>query len=109
MMVKWTFKNYLATKHQIYSATELQKRIVKQTGVAISVAQLCKLTNTTPSMIRLSTVEILCSALNCELSDFLQVTPKVMNPGKTRKLSYKNTPKSKISVKTFPIPADYES
>jgi DNA-binding Xre family transcriptional regulator len=108
-MVKWTFKSYLASKHQIYTATELQKRVVKKTGVAISVAQLCKLTNATPSMLRLTTIEIICTALNCELNEFLQVAPKVMNPDKTRKLSYKNTPKSKIGIKSFPLPADYES
>ena len=107
-MVKWTLKSFLASKHQIYSATELQKKIVKKTGVAISLAQLCKLVNGTPSMIRLSTVEIICSALGAELSDFLQVGPKAMNPEKLRKLSYRNTPKSKIGVKNFPAPADYE-
>ena len=108
-MVKWTFKSFLATKHQIYTVTELQKRIVKKTGVAISLAQLCKLVNGTPSMLRLSTVEIICSALGCELSGFLQVGPKAMNPEKTRKLSHKNTPKSKIGVKSFPAPGDYEN
>jgi DNA-binding Xre family transcriptional regulator len=107
-MVKWRFKTYLAEKHQIYSMTALQKKIVKKTGIAISVAQLCKLVNKTPTMLRLSTMEIICSSLDCELNDFLQVTPKIMNPDKVRKLSFKNTPKSKIGIKNFPSPADYE-
>ncbi len=107
-MIKWKLKSFLSTKYQIYSVTEFQKRIVKKTGVAISVAQLCKLVNATPLMLRLSTVEIICSGLECELKDFLQIGPKAMTFKKIRKLSFKNTPKSKIAVKSFPNPSDYE-
>jgi DNA-binding Xre family transcriptional regulator len=107
-MIKWKFKSFLAEKHQIYSVTELQKRIVKRTGVAISLAHLCKLVNGRPSMLRLSTTEILCTALACELNDFLEVGPKAMNPDRPRKLSFKNTPKSKIGAKNFPSPTNYE-
>ena len=107
-MVKWTLKSFLSTKHQIYSVTELQKRIVKKTGVVISLAQLCKLVNGKPSLLRLSTVEIICSSLDAELTDFLQVGPKSMNPETKKKLSYKNTPKSKIGSKSFPVASGYE-
>lgn len=107
-MIKWKFKAFLAEKHQIYSVTELQKQIVKKTGVAISLAQLCKLVNAQPQMLRFSTIEIICTALNCELKDFLIIGPKTMDPEKKRKLSFKNTPKSKVGTKNFPSPADYE-
>ena len=59
-------------------------------------------------MIRLETVEIICSALECELSNILKVGPKVFNPERTSKLSFKNTPKAKIGTKSFPEPGDYE-
>jgi DNA-binding Xre family transcriptional regulator len=108
MAIRWTFKQYLAAKHQVYTATELQKRVVKATGVVISVAQLCKLVNARPQQIRLETAEILCSALSCELHDFLKITAREMNPNKKRKLSYKNTPHSKIASRAFPSPADYK-
>jgi DNA-binding Xre family transcriptional regulator len=109
MAIRWTFKSFLALKHQIYSATDLQKRIVKETGIVISVSQLCKLVNRTPAMIRFETAEILTSALNCELSDFLAISAKKMNPAQQKKLSYKNTPRSKIGVKAFPAPSDYKT
>ena len=108
MAIRWTFKQYLATKHHVYTASELQKRVVKETGVVISVAQLCKLVNARPQLIRLETAEILCSALSCELRDFLRITPREMNPNKKRKLSYKNTPHAKIAVKAFPSPEDFK-
>lgn len=107
-MIRWKFKSYLTEKHQIYSVTDLQKLIVKKTGVVISLANLCKLVNKTPSMLRLTTVEVLCSALGCRLSDFFEVSPKVMQPDKKRKLSFKNTPKIRIGIKNFPSPSDYE-
>lgn len=108
-MIKWKLKSHLSEKHQIYSVTELQKKIVKKTGVVISLAQLCKLVNDQPLMVRLSTIEIVCTALGCDLADFLQIGPKAMDPEKKRKLSFKNTPKSKVGTKNFPSPADYES
>lgn len=108
MSISWRIKNHLATSHQIYSVTEFQKRIVKKTGVKISIANLCNYVNHTPKLIRLETIEILCSALDCELAEFLRVSPKKMNPEKKRKLSYKNTPRSKIAVKQFPAPEDYD-
>lgn len=107
-MIRWKLKTLMAQKHQIYSVTELQKLIVKKTGVVISVANLCKYVNKQPKMIRFETMEIICSALECELSSILKVSPKVFNPEKKSKLSFKNTPKAKIATKAFPEPRDYE-
>jgi DNA-binding Xre family transcriptional regulator len=109
MAIHWTLKQYLCSKHQIYTATDLQKRIVKETGVVISIAQLCKLVNGKPKQIRFETAEILCSALGCELADFLKISGRQMNPNQKRKLSYKNTPRCKIATKAFPSPEDYKT
>jgi DNA-binding Xre family transcriptional regulator len=109
MAIRWTFKHYLSSQHHIYTATELQKKVVKETGIAISVGQLCKLVNRSPKMIRFETAEILCSALQCELGDFLKITAKKMNPDQKRKLSFKNTPRSKIGVRAFPAPENYST
>jgi DNA-binding Xre family transcriptional regulator len=109
MAIHWTFKQYLSSKCQIYTATELQKRIIKETGVVISLAQLCKLVKGRPKQIRIETAEIICSALSCELQDFLKITGKQWNPKQKRKLSYQNTPRCKIGVKAFPAPEDYKS
>jgi DNA-binding Xre family transcriptional regulator len=108
MGISWRFKSYLARKHQIYTATELQKRIAKKTGVVISLANLCMYVNQQPKRIELQTVEILCTALQCELGEFLSVTAKSpQKPTKQRKLSAKNTPQSKIGVASFPEPENY--
>ncbi len=107
-MIRWNLRRMMAEKNQIYSVTELQVLIVKKTGVVISVANLCKYVNKQPKMIRLETMEIICSALDCELSSLLKVAPKSFNPERKTKLSFKNTPKAKIGTKNFPEPRDYE-
>jgi DNA-binding Xre family transcriptional regulator len=108
MSVRWTLRSHLAGKEQIYRATDLRELIIKRTGVVISTQQLCNLLNEPPKMIRLSTIEILCSALNAKLSDFLEVTPRTLKPDNKRKLSFKNTPKGKIGVKSFPQATNYK-
>jgi DNA-binding Xre family transcriptional regulator len=109
-MIRWKLKSELAKKHQIYTVTELQKLIVKKTGVVISIANLCKYVNSRPKMVKLETMEIICSALGCKLESFLSITPEEMKVGqRPRKLSFKNTPKSKIGQTSFPEPSDYES
>jgi len=107
-MIRWKLKAELLKKHQISKVVDLQKLIIKKTNVIISVANLCKYVNSQPKMIRLETIEIICSALDCDLSSILSVNPKVFKTEKKTKLSFKNTPKSKIATKSFPEPSNYE-
>ena len=108
MTIRWTFKSYLAQKHSIYTVSEFKRLIVKKTGYVISVANLCKYINSRPSMLRLETVEILCTALDCELSEFLKIGPRKIKNKSKKKLSYKNTPKHLIASRAFPDPEDYK-
>ncbi len=107
-MIRWKLKSQLLAKHQITSVTDFQKLITKKTGIIISLANLCKYVNRQPKMIRLETIEIICSALECDLSSLLNVKPKQFKSTRTKKLSFKNTPKAKIASKSFPEPSDYE-
>ena len=107
MSISWKLKKYLANEHQIYTVTDFQKKIVKKTGIIISIANLCNYVNHRPKMIRLDTMEIICTALNCELAELLIISPKKVNFTHNKKLSFKNTPLSKIGVKSFPPPEDY--
>jgi len=109
MGVSWRLKSYLARKHQIYTVSELQRRIAKKTGVTISVMNLCKYVNREPKRVSLRTVELICTALKCNLSDFLTVKPQVLMGHPTpRQLCAQTTPRSKIGLKGFPEPAKYE-
>lgn len=107
MPIEWNLKTYLAKKHAIYSATELRKVIIKQTGIIISLQNLCNYLNEKPKMIRLETIDILCSALNCKLENFCRIIPSSRKKKDNEKLSYKNTPISKRGVGGYPCPKDY--
>jgi hypothetical protein len=61
-------------------------------------------------MIRLETMELICTALDCNLQDFLEISPSKKPPNKTSiKLSYKNTPQKKKAISDFPNPDDYSA
>jgi DNA-binding Xre family transcriptional regulator len=107
MPIRWELKKYLAQKHAIFSATEFKKLVAKQTGVIISVQNLCNYLNSKPKMIRLTTIEIICLALNCKLEAFCQITSGKIKKRNGEKLSYKNTPLIKRGVHRFPNPKDY--
>src|SRR3989339_144503 len=107
MAINWKLKTYLITIHAIYTLCDLQKIISQKTGVIISVQNLANMANKRPKQIRLETIELICSALNCKLSDILEIKPRQFkNTNDKKKLSFKNTPNSKKSSKFFPDPKD---
>ncbi|MBI3535673.1 MAG: helix-turn-helix transcriptional regulator [Deltaproteobacteria bacterium] len=113
MAIHWRLKTYLATQHGIYRATQLQKLIAKKTGILISLQNLCNYLKEKPKAIKFKTLEILCTALECEFKEFLEVIPSQnikdqKNQQEVKKLSWKNCPLSKRGIKNFPDPINYE-
>lgn len=108
MAVYWHLKTYIATAHRIYRATDLQKRIITATGVTISIQNICNLLNSKPKSVKLKTLELVCTALNCQMSDFCQVKPDKKPIKKLKKLSPQNSPRSKRLVNQFPDPRTYD-
>jgi len=106
MAIHWRLKTYLASQG-IYSATKLQQKIVEKTGVLISIQNLCNYLNHRPKILRLGTVELICSALDCELQTFCTVSGGVKKLSEVKKLAYGNTPLSKRATKQFPDPKEY--
>jgi hypothetical protein len=64
--------------------------------------------NRKPKSIKLKTLELIVTALECELSHFLEIKPTEISVGETKKLSYQNTPLSKRSLDQFPDPKNYK-
>jgi LacI family transcriptional regulator len=75
MPVQWNLKQWLAINRQIYRPSELQSLLEEKTGVQLSLQAISSLLNNVPNALRLSTVQALCNALDCTLSDFCQVLP----------------------------------
>ena len=109
MAVNWQLKTYLARNHGIYRPTDLQALVVKKTKVLISLANLSKLLGHKPASVKLKTMELICTALACDLSDFCEVKPsKAKLPEQVKKLSPRHTPENKKGVSDFPDPGDYQ-
>ena len=109
MAIHWHLKTYLARKHGIFRPTDLQALVVERTNVLISLANICKFLNKKPVGVKLQTMELICTALNCNLNDFCEIKPSTnQRPERQTKLSPKHTPNSKTAVTAFPDPGNYE-
>lgn len=85
MPVIWSLKKWLAVEHDIYRPSELQALLAERVDVHLSLQAISTLINSTPQALRMSTVQALCNALNCKVSDFFDVAPDVMKEQKTRR------------------------
>lgn len=75
MPVIWNLKKWLAVNHDIYRPIDLQKLIEEKAGVKLSLQAISTLINNEPSSIRCKTIQALCNALNCKISDFFDIVP----------------------------------
>lgn len=106
MAITWKLKT-LASSKGIYRARDLQKRIAQKTGVLVSLQNICNLLNGKPQSVKLKTIEIICTTLDCKMSDFCDITAGKFDSSQTRKLSFRNTPQSSRGKADFPDPEDY--
>lgn len=75
MPVVWKLKKWLAVERDIYRASELQALLASKAGVQLSLQAVSALINGKPNALRLQTIQALCNALDCKLSDFCEVQP----------------------------------
>ena len=75
MPVRWNLKRWLAVERNIYRPSELHTLLVTKAGVKLSLQSVSALVNRTPGALRLRTMQALCNALDCKLSDFCEVFP----------------------------------
>src|SRR5260370_32293703 len=71
----WNLKKWLAVERDIYRPSELQALLIEKAGVQLSLQAVSALLNGKPNALRLQTIQALCNALNCKLSDFCEVLP----------------------------------
>jgi DNA-binding Xre family transcriptional regulator len=108
MGIYWKLKT-LASSKGIYRAKDLQRKITQKTGVIVSLQNICNLLNDKPQGVKLKTLEIICTTLDCKLGDFCDVTPGKFDTSEIRKLSFKNTPQKLRGKSEFPDPRDYRT
>jgi DNA-binding Xre family transcriptional regulator len=75
MAIVWNLKKWLAVNRDIYRASEVQLLLAEKAGVRLSLQAISAIINEQPSALRLQTIQALCNALDCKLSDFCDVLP----------------------------------
>lgn len=92
MPVMWNLKKWLAVNHDIYRPSELQALLVEKAGVQLSLQAISALLNNKPGALRLQTIQALCNALDCKLSDFCEVLPDTNKEQKSSRKAVGETP-----------------
>ncbi len=85
MPIVWNLKKWLAVERDIYRPSELQTLLKEKAGVDLSLQSISALINGKPSALRFQTIQALCNALDCKLSDFCDVLPETMKEQRQRK------------------------
>ncbi|AZB44921.1 XRE family transcriptional regulator [Bacillus sp. FJAT-42376] len=70
-------------KNDIWSGSELARVMEEKTGYRMSPPSISALLNDVPKQMKITTLDALCSALNCKPHDLLDHTPtriEVKNP-----------------------------
>ena len=115
MPFRWKLRAYLAIHHDIYRPSELQRVLEDQAGVTMSIQALSSLLHNPPAGLRLATMQALCNALQCRMSDFCDVVPDgeeavVLRPlGAPPEPLYHRRPNTNLSVSIFPDPHVFKS
>ena len=82
MPVEWNLKKWLVMERDIYRPSQLQQLLAEKAGVQLSIQAISALINNKPSALRLQTIQALCNALECDLSEFFNVTPDAISEKK---------------------------
>jgi DNA-binding Xre family transcriptional regulator len=75
MPLVWNLRKWLAVNRDIYRPVDLQKLIAEKAGVHLSLQAVSALMKSHPSTLRIATLEVLCTALECKASEFFDVLP----------------------------------
>lgn len=117
MPLIWNLRKWLAVNRDIYRPVDLQKLIAEKAGVHLSLQTISALMQSTPSAVRIATLEVLCTALECKASDFFDVLPpSSQEEHEARKKAAGDTPKPLYGAKEskpqpespFPDPYQYK-
>lgn len=73
--MKWTLREFLAERG-FTRATDISRTIFERTGYSLCVQAVCDLLNEPPKMLRIETMQAICDAFYCRLSDFCEVIPQ---------------------------------
>jgi DNA-binding Xre family transcriptional regulator len=115
MPIVWNLKKWLAVERDIYRPSEVQALLAEKAGVQLSLQAVSALINGKPNALRLQTIQALCNALDCKLSDFCEVLPDTAQEQQKQRKVASGTPvrlygareQAKNQESIFPDPHQY--
>jgi hypothetical protein len=75
MQIRWILREWLKAKHGLTRPTDISKIIYERTGYRLSLQAISELLQHQPKMLRLETIQAICGAFDCRLSEFCEVLP----------------------------------
>lgn len=75
MAIKWKLKKALAERG-IWNGQDLVRLLEEKAGIIISHKAVMKLINGDPKAMRFTTLDALCTALDCDLTDIVDYVPE---------------------------------
>lgn len=74
MSLIWTPRKELVMRKELYRAVDFQSLLAEH-GLPLSLPAVSALLKRTPKSLRIGTMQGICNALNCRLSDFCDIEP----------------------------------
>lgn len=83
MEVRWTLR-MAAAKREVWTGAQLRRLLRERAGVELSAASVSALFTKTPRQLKLSTLAALCTALDCQPDELIEVDTTPVAPSEAR-------------------------
>jgi putative transcriptional regulator len=102
MEVRWKLR-MAAAQREIWTGAQLRRLLAERAGVEMSAASVSALMRQAPKQLKLSTLQALCVALDCQPGELIEVdTTPVAKPVRGGKPSSDRAPRGQRRSRTPP-------
>ncbi|SDI41552.1 DNA-binding transcriptional regulator, XRE family [Planococcus glaciei] len=102
MSIEWKLRQIMA-KNDVWTGSELLRLMEDKAGYSMSPASISALINDTPKLIRVETLDALCTALDCTPNDLVVHKSSFIGSMKTPRVISNNKQEKEV-VNKRPLP-----
>lgn len=102
MEVRWKLR-MAAAQREVWTGAQLRRLLAERAGVQMSAASVSALMRQAPKQLKLSTLQALCVALDCQPGDLIEVdTTPVLKPARGGKPARQQATRGQTRSRTPP-------
>ncbi|MFZ0383590.1 MAG: helix-turn-helix transcriptional regulator [Solirubrobacteraceae bacterium] len=102
MEVRWKLR-MAAAQREIWTGAQLRRLLAERAGVEMSAASVSALMRQAPKQLKLSTLQALCVALDCQPGELIEVdTTPIAKPARGGKPARQHAPRGQTRSRTPP-------